>query len=93
MTVKTLILAAGQGTRMRSAQPKVLHQVARRSLLQHVYDTSRAVDENEIIIIYGHGGELVKQTLSELDAQWIPEFLAVAGLYGSNDNHYQVEDH
>jgi bifunctional UDP-N-acetylglucosamine pyrophosphorylase/glucosamine-1-phosphate N-acetyltransferase len=73
MTVKTIILAAGQGTRMRSARPKVLHQVANRSLLQHVYDTSKQIDDNEIIIIYGHGGELVKQTLSALDATWIEQ--------------------
>ncbi|NOQ63722.1 MAG: UDP-N-acetylglucosamine diphosphorylase/glucosamine-1-phosphate N-acetyltransferase, partial [Methyloprofundus sp.] len=73
MAVKTIILAAGQGTRMRSALPKVLHKVAQRSLLQHVYDTSKQIDENEVIIIYGHGGELVKQTLSELDAQWVEQ--------------------
>ncbi len=73
MTVKTIILAAGQGTRMRSAQPKVLHKLANRSLLQHVYDTSKRIDGNEIIIIYGHGGERVKQTLSRLDVQWIEQ--------------------
>ena len=73
MTVKTIILAAGQGTRMRSAQPKVLHKVANRSLLQHVFDTSKLIDDNEVIIIYGHGGELVKQTLSGLDAQWVEQ--------------------
>lgn len=73
MTVKTIILAAGQGTRMRSAIPKVLHKVANRSLLQHVYDTSKLIDNNEVIIIYGHGGELVKQALSGLDAQWVEQ--------------------
>lgn len=73
MTLKTLILAAGQGTRMRSARPKVLHEIANRSLLQHVYDTSKLLDGNEIIVIYGHGGELVKQTLSNLDAQWVEQ--------------------
>jgi len=73
MTLKTLILAAGQGTRMRSARPKVLHEIASRSLLQHVYDTSKLIDDNEIIVIYGHGGELVKQTLSSLDVQWIEQ--------------------
>ena len=73
MTVKTLILAAGQGTRMRSAMPKVLHKVANRSLLQHVYDTSQSIDNNEVIIIYGHGGEQVKQALAALDAQWIEQ--------------------
>ncbi|MBE0469044.1 MAG: bifunctional UDP-N-acetylglucosamine diphosphorylase/glucosamine-1-phosphate N-acetyltransferase GlmU [Methyloprofundus sp.] len=73
MTLKTLILAAGQGTRMRSARPKVLHEIAKRSLLQHVYDTSQLIIGNEIIVIYGHGGELVKQTLSGLDVQWIEQ--------------------
>jgi len=73
MTLKTLILAAGQGTRMRSARPKVLHEIANRSLLQHVYDTSKLLDGNEIIVIYGHGGELVKQSLSNLDAQWVEQ--------------------
>ncbi|MDF1581923.1 MAG: bifunctional UDP-N-acetylglucosamine diphosphorylase/glucosamine-1-phosphate N-acetyltransferase GlmU [Methyloprofundus sp.] len=73
MTLKTLILAAGQGTRMRSARPKVLHEIAKRSLLQHVYDTSQLIMGNEIIVIYGHGGELVKQTLSGLDVQWIEQ--------------------
>lgn len=73
MIVKTIILAAGQGTRMRSALPKVLHKVANRSLLEHVYDTSKLIAENKIIIIYGHGGERVKETLSELDAQWVEQ--------------------
>ena len=73
MTVKTIILAAGQGTRMRSALPKVLHKVANRSLLQHVYDTSKLVENNQIIIIYGHGGEFVRETLSDLDAEWVEQ--------------------
>ncbi|SMG63197.1 bifunctional N-acetylglucosamine-1-phosphate uridyltransferase/glucosamine-1-phosphate acetyltransferase [methanotrophic bacterial endosymbiont of Bathymodiolus sp.] len=73
MTVKTIILAAGQGTRMRSFLPKVLHKVANRSLLQHVYDTSKLINENEVIIIYGHGGALVRETLASLDAQWIEQ--------------------
>jgi bifunctional UDP-N-acetylglucosamine pyrophosphorylase/glucosamine-1-phosphate N-acetyltransferase len=73
MTVKTIILAAGQGTRMRSSLPKVLHKVANRSLLQHVYDTSKLINENEVIIIYGHGGALVRETLASLDAQWIEQ--------------------
>ncbi len=73
MTVKTLILAAGQGTRMRSAIPKVLHKLANRSLLQHVYDTSQQLTDNEIIVIYGHGGDLVKKTLTELEVRWIEQ--------------------
>ncbi|WP_305909734.1 bifunctional UDP-N-acetylglucosamine diphosphorylase/glucosamine-1-phosphate N-acetyltransferase GlmU [Methylomarinum sp. Ch1-1] len=73
MTVKTLILAAGQGTRMRSSLPKVLHEIADRPLLKHVYDTSRGIPDNSVYIIYGHGGERVKTALSELDATWVEQ--------------------
>jgi len=73
MDIKTIILAAGQGTRMRSTKPKVLHKVADRALLHHVYDTSAQLENNSIVIIYGHGGELVKQQLSELNADWVEQ--------------------
>jgi len=73
MDIKTIILAAGQGTRMRSNMPKVLHKVADRALLHHVYDTSTQLDNNSIVIIYGHGGELVKEQLSGLEAEWVEQ--------------------
>ncbi len=73
MKIKTLILAAGQGTRMRSKLPKVLHKIADRALLHHVYDTSRQLENNDIFIIYGHGGEQVKTQLAELNATWIEQ--------------------
>ena len=73
MMIKTIILAAGQGTRMRSSTPKVLHKVADRALLHHVYDTSAQLENNEIVIIYGHGGELVKDQLKELNANWVEQ--------------------
>lgn len=73
MTIKTLILAAGQGTRMRSSLPKVLHKIANRSLLEHVYSTSKQIDNNEVTVIYGHGGELVKDSLSMLDINWVQQ--------------------
>ncbi|NOQ16384.1 MAG: UDP-N-acetylglucosamine diphosphorylase/glucosamine-1-phosphate N-acetyltransferase [Methyloprofundus sp.] len=71
--MKTLILAAGQGTRMRSALPKVLHKIANRSLLEHVYKASKQIDNNEVTVIYGHGGELVKDSLSMLDINWVQQ--------------------
>jgi len=73
MAIKTIILAAGQGTRMRSALPKVLHKIAHRALLHHVYDTSTQLADNSIVIIYGHGGEQVKTELQALDAQWVEQ--------------------
>ena len=73
MSIKTIILAAGQGTRMRSKLPKVLHQIANRPLLQHVYDTSLQIADNHIYVIYGHGGETVKERLSHVNAVWIEQ--------------------
>ncbi len=73
MTVKTIILSAGQGTRMRSSMPKVLHEIAAKPLLEHVYDTSRSINDNEIYIIYGHGGDQVQQRLNQLNATWIEQ--------------------
>jgi bifunctional UDP-N-acetylglucosamine pyrophosphorylase/glucosamine-1-phosphate N-acetyltransferase len=73
MNIKTIILAAGQGTRMRSSKPKVLHKIADRALLHHVYDTSAQLENNSIVIIYGHGGERVKDQLKSLDANWIEQ--------------------
>ena len=73
MKIKTLILAAGQGTRMRSKLPKVLHKIADRALLHHVYDTAMSVENNEITVIYGHGGELVKNQLAQLNVTWVEQ--------------------
>jgi bifunctional UDP-N-acetylglucosamine pyrophosphorylase/glucosamine-1-phosphate N-acetyltransferase len=73
MNIKTIILAAGQGTRMRSSTPKVLHKVADRALLHHVYDTSKQLDNNSIVVVYGHGGDRVKEELKSLDANWVEQ--------------------
>ncbi len=73
MSIKTIILAAGQGTRMRSSRSKVLHEIANKALLQHVYETSKTLENNTVFIVYGHGGEKVKQALNHLDATWIEQ--------------------
>lgn len=73
MKITTIILAAGKGTRMRSELPKVLHKIANKPLLEHVYDMSRQLDNNRIKVVYGHGGELVKDTLSHFDANWVEQ--------------------
>lgn len=73
MALKTIILAAGQGTRMRSAKPKVLHEIATKPLLQHVCETSGKLENNSVCIVYGHGGETVKQALSSLNASWVEQ--------------------
>jgi bifunctional UDP-N-acetylglucosamine pyrophosphorylase/glucosamine-1-phosphate N-acetyltransferase len=58
---------------MRSRLPKVLHKIADRPLLQHVYDTSAQLADNDIFVIYGHGGELVKNQLAQLNVTWIEQ--------------------
>ncbi len=73
MNIKTIILAAGQGTRMRSALPKVLHKIAGKALLQHVYDTCRQLENNAVNIVYGHGAEMVLKELQTLQANWIEQ--------------------
>jgi bifunctional UDP-N-acetylglucosamine pyrophosphorylase / glucosamine-1-phosphate N-acetyltransferase len=73
MKITTIILAAGKGTRMRSELPKILHEIAKKPLLQHVYDMSKQLENNRINIVYGHGAELVRQRLCDLDAYWIEQ--------------------
>lgn len=73
MKITTIILAAGKGTRMRSELPKILHEIANRPLLQHVYDTAKHLENNTIKIVVGHGAELVTEALKNLDADWIEQ--------------------
>jgi bifunctional UDP-N-acetylglucosamine pyrophosphorylase/glucosamine-1-phosphate N-acetyltransferase len=63
--VNVVILAAGQGKRMRSDLPKVLHPLAGRPLLAHVLDTARALAPERTCVVYGHGGEQVRTVLGD----------------------------
>jgi bifunctional UDP-N-acetylglucosamine pyrophosphorylase/glucosamine-1-phosphate N-acetyltransferase len=58
-----VILAAGQGKRMRSDLPKVLHPLAGRPLLAHVLGTAAGLNPESICVVYGHGGEAVREAL------------------------------
>ena len=64
MRFQVVILAAGQGKRMNSDLPKVLHPLAGKSLLGHVVDTARELASEHICVVHGHGGELVKAALT-----------------------------
>jgi bifunctional UDP-N-acetylglucosamine pyrophosphorylase / glucosamine-1-phosphate N-acetyltransferase len=66
-----VILAAGQGKRMKSDLPKVLQPVAGRPLLQHVIDTARALEPAATYVVYGHGGDRVPEALKDEQVSWI----------------------
>ncbi len=71
MSLDIVILAAGQGTRMRSALPKVLHPVAGKSMLGHVIDKARALQPKAIHVVIGHGAELVRERLQAADLNFV----------------------
>lgn len=70
MKINVVILAAGQGKRMNSALPKVLHPLAGKPLLGHVLDTARKLDAERICVVYGHGGDQVQAALAAPDLSW-----------------------
>ncbi|MGY6214410.1 bifunctional UDP-N-acetylglucosamine diphosphorylase/glucosamine-1-phosphate N-acetyltransferase GlmU [Methylolobus aquaticus] len=71
MTFQTVILAAGQGTRMRSARPKVLHPIGGKPLLGHVYELAQGLGAEAVFIVYGHGGERIPESCPGFEATWI----------------------
>ena len=71
MKLSVVILAAGQGKRMNSDLPKVLQPLAGRPLLSHVIDCARVLDPDSIHVVYGHGGEQVRQALNDASVQWV----------------------
>jgi bifunctional UDP-N-acetylglucosamine pyrophosphorylase/glucosamine-1-phosphate N-acetyltransferase len=68
--LNVVILAAGQGKRMRSDLPKVLHPVAGKPMLGHVVDTARRLAPAKICVVHGHGGEAVRAALDTPDLIW-----------------------
>ena len=55
MSLAVVVLAAGKGTRMKSALPKVLHQVAGKAMVQHVVDAAASLEVANTVVVYGHG--------------------------------------
>jgi bifunctional UDP-N-acetylglucosamine pyrophosphorylase/glucosamine-1-phosphate N-acetyltransferase len=71
MPLSIVILAAGQGKRMKSDLPKVLQPLAGRPLLSHVVATAKALQADAIHVVHGHGGEQVKQALAGEPVNWV----------------------
>ncbi|MBL1275097.1 MAG: bifunctional UDP-N-acetylglucosamine diphosphorylase/glucosamine-1-phosphate N-acetyltransferase GlmU [Ectothiorhodospiraceae bacterium] len=70
MPLSVVVLAAGQGTRMKSDLPKVLHCIAGQPLVEHVIKDALALKASDIHVVYGHGGEQVQNALSAYDLIW-----------------------
>lgn len=65
MNIAIVILAAGQGKRMKSDLPKVLQPLAGKPLLKHVIDTAVTLDPSSLHVVYGHGGDRVREALAD----------------------------
>ena len=73
MSLEVIVLAAGQGKRMHSALPKVLHRLAGRTLLGHVLEAARALAPSHILVVHGHGGGEVKAAFDDAGIEWIEQ--------------------
>lgn len=69
--LSVVILAAGKGTRMYSDLPKVLHPLAGKPMVQHVIDAAMKLGAENVHLVYGHGGELLKNTLKNDALNWV----------------------
>lgn len=67
MSLETLILAAGKGTRMKSKLPKVLHKVDGKPMLQHVIDAAKKAGSSREVVVIGSGAQLVEETISGVE--------------------------
>ncbi|MFZ1621506.1 NTP transferase domain-containing protein, partial [Dokdonella sp.] len=70
-SLHVVILAAGEGKRMRSARPKVLMPLAGRPMLGHVIEVARSLEPAAIHIVYGHGGDQVRAAFADPDLTWV----------------------
>jgi bifunctional UDP-N-acetylglucosamine pyrophosphorylase/glucosamine-1-phosphate N-acetyltransferase len=70
MPLEIVILAAGQGKRMRSKLPKILHPLAGRPLLGHVLETARALEPRRIVVVHGNGADQVRAAFADARIEW-----------------------
>ncbi len=68
-----VVLAAGQGTRLRSERPKVLHEVAGRPMLARVLSTARAAGCSRLLVVVGHGAAAVREAFADQEVTWVEQ--------------------
>jgi len=71
MSLNVVVMAAGKGTRMKSALPKVLHRIAGTSLLQHVLNAAARVGADRTVIVTGHGADEVEAATAQSGAVYV----------------------
>lgn len=73
MALSVVILAAGKGTRMQSSLPKVLHPIANKSMVEHVIAAARQLDANNIYVVYGFGGDVLRANVLGEDLTFVEQ--------------------
>ena len=73
MSLSVVILAAGKGTRMRSSLPKVLHPIADKPMVEHVIDAARVLNAENIYVVYGFGGDVLKASILGDDLTFVEQ--------------------
>ncbi len=72
MSLKVVVLAAGKGTRMKSAMPKVLHRVAEKPMVEHVVDAASSLGAEKTVLVIGHGAEQLRATITR-DVEYVEQ--------------------
>lgn len=73
MGLSVVILAGGDGTRMNSKCPKVLHKLAGKAMIEHVLDTVATLDAQEVFVVHGHLGERVQRAMAHCEVTWVEQ--------------------
>jgi bifunctional UDP-N-acetylglucosamine pyrophosphorylase/glucosamine-1-phosphate N-acetyltransferase len=71
MGLAIIVLAAGEGTRMKSSKPKVLHEICQTPMIDFVLDTARALNPDRIVVIVGHGADAVRRVVDRDDVEFV----------------------
>lgn len=96
MTISIIILAAGEGSRMYSDTPKVLHLLAGKPLLARVIETAQKIPNSQVHVVYGYAGETVREALQQYDVAWVEQVEqlgtghAVAQALPAIPDHHQI---
>ena len=92
MSFSAVILAAGKGTRMYSNIPKVLHTLAGKPMVKHVIDTCNDLGAQNIHLVYGHGGDLMRQALSAESVNWVLQAEQLGTGHAVDQASYKFDD-